>query len=523
MIPVAGRGDGQIGDRRARLERRLAGADREIERLALGVQRLPPADRAVGPEADGQQRGLARLEPPGERSRAAAVRPGQPVDRETAGLAGGERQPIAREAQGELLAEVGTRHRQLGQRRAAARRVEIERPPPLPGTALGLQPEPAVGELEAPPAEPAEGQGRLGAAGPERAPGVGPETRLQVRADPGPTGREVQPARDRELRGRGLERTGEPDRPAAVAEPDLPGGRQHLGEARELRGQRPDIHLGRAEPDVDPAALDLEGQLAPAIDRRHEIGEREMRGSEVEVALGAERSERDALGERQMTVQIEVGIQPAGRVDQLAARHLDGELGLGPAGAQLGRERQPELAPGRLELDLGRAQHHLVWPGRQAEAAAGAAGGRLEPGQLELAVDQAGAQLQAFGLDAGDPAAQEIAQAVTNPQVPEAITGRRAEAQAGELETARAETQIVEPDRLDPGRPETGAQQGPGKPEQRAREAGDQEDDDQQQGGERADHRRLSAGIDRGRVRWTDIAFMSISYIRILTDDSKFA
>jgi hypothetical protein len=84
------------------------------------------------------------------------------------------------------------------------------------------------------------------------------------------------------------------------------------------------------------------------------------------------------------------------------------------AAAQLGRDRQAELAPGRLDPNLGRPQQDLLRPGGQAEAAA-AAGFRLEPGELEAAVDESRVQLQALGFDAGDPPAQEITEAVTDP------------------------------------------------------------------------------------------------------------
>ena len=393
---------------------------------------------------------------------------------------------------------------------------------PLLRAALGLQPDPAPGKAELAPADLAEVQGRFGAAGLERARGVGPQTRIEVRSDLGPAGREVEPARNGERRGAGLERSGEPDRPGPVAEPDLPGRRQRFREAGEPRRQRSDAHFGRADPAVDPAALDREGEHAPALDRLRQVGQREVLGGEIEVPLGADRSQRDARVERQMAMQVEIGAKAAGIVDQLPAGHADAELGLGPAGSERARDRQPELAPGRPELNFGGPQHHLLRPGRQADAAAVLAGARSEPGELEPAVDDPAVQLQPFGLDAGDPPPHQIAQPVTDSQAREPITLRRAEPQAGELERGQSDLQIVERHRLDPGRPQSGAQQGAGEPEQGADQAGDQQDDDQQDRGQSADHRRLPAAAERMRVSCGDISFVSIVYVSILTDDRKF-
>ena len=429
-----------------------------------GAQHLLPADRAVGAEPDDQQRRLARLELPGERPGAALVRPAQPIDAQPAGLACQKRQPMVREGRGELLPEAGTRERECWRRATAAREVQIGAALPALRAALSLQPDPAAGEADLPPPDLAEVQGCLGAASLWVARGVCPHARIQVRSDPGLAGCQIEAARDRERRGGDRERSCDPDRPGPVAEPDLPGRRQGFGEAGELWRQRADARLGRADPAVDPAALDREGELAPALDRPSEVGQREMFGRDVDAALSADRSQRDTSVERQMAMQIEIGAKAPGVVDQLPAGYADAELGLGPAGSKRARDRQPELAPGRRELDLGAPQHHLLGPGGQGKAAAVLAGAGSEPGELEPALDDPALQLQPFGLDAGDPPAHQIPQPVTDSQACEPITGRRPDPQAGELEATRSNLQIVECHALDSGHPQSGAQQGAGKP-----------------------------------------------------------
>ena len=190
---------------------------------------------------------------------------------------------------------------------------------------------------------------------------------------------------------------------------------------------------------------------------------------------------------------------------------------------QLGRERQPQLAPGRRQLDFRGAQDDLARPRQELQAGRLAGLARaLEAGQLDPAVDDAPAQLQALDLDALEPAAQELARTVTDLQAREAMIRRRAVAEAGQLDRGRPEPQILERGRLEARGPQTGAQQRGGEPEQGRREAGDQQEADQQDGDDDAEQRPQGGGPKRAMLA-AAVMRVSSSYGNILTECRRFA
>ena len=157
----------------------------------------------------------------------------------------------------------------------------------------------------------------------------------EVDPDRGRAGREPQRAVELEGRAVARERAAQPQRPSGLAQLDPPGRRQRRLQRRQRRRQlRHPQHRRPASRASSRPSASSKLDLAAAVDAGGEARQREALGRHREPPLGRHVAQRRWPGRAgRCPSRLEVGPQPAGIVDQLAARHLEPELRVGPAGS----------------------------------------------------------------------------------------------------------------------------------------------------------------------------------------------
>ena len=422
----------EVGDLGARRERRRR-ADRQVERLADA----PPggAARRPRPRPRSSPRGAAA-----RRARAArrAVRRWRAPP--TSHARWSERPARARRASGARSAKSAVRRCRSSAPSSASSGVGW--PPParsrssvacpcagVPSPRSSSRPRASGGLL---PAQPGDGGARpTGDLGdpPAR---VDTEAARQSGVQPGRAGREAAARR----RGRGrrarcarsaVTRNGVWPSPARSRQG---GGSGRASAASSGPSASTASSAGASRSSSRPPASSNATSPWPSIPRRG-AARRSSRRRRSRRRKPASVGDGHGAAERRLALQPEIDAQPAGVVDQPAIAHLELETRRG-ARPQLGRERQPQLAPGRRQLDFRGAQDDLPRPRQELQAAPPR---RARPSVSKPASSTRPSTMRPRSSRPSistllDPAAQELARTVTDLQAREAMIRRRAEPQA---------------------------------------------------------------------------------------------